>query len=75
MLRGTTNEPENGREPSNSKHLGSRNVGGKGDTEQERKNMQNELSNCKGKYKKMVRKMGTSSSVNQLLTNMGIPYT
>lgn len=40
--RRTTNEPENDAEPNNSEHVRSRKVGGEGDAEEDRKNMQNE---------------------------------
>lgn len=42
-LLGATNEPKNDLKPSNSEHKGSRNAGGKGNTEEERKNGQNTL--------------------------------
>lgn len=62
-------------EPNNSKHVGSRSIGGEGDAKEERKNIQNELCNLKGKYEEMARKMGTSSSIDQLLTITGLPYS
>lgn len=74
-LKGTTNEPRNDVEPNNSKHIGSRNVGGKGDVEEEMKNMQNKLRNLKEKYEEMARKKGTLSSVDLLLISTGLPYS
>lgn len=32
------------------------------------------MHNLKGKYKEMVKERGTLSSVDQQLTNMGLPY-
>ncbi|XP_042973035.1 uncharacterized protein LOC122304835 [Carya illinoinensis] len=61
--------PGHDTEPSNSEHVGSRNARGEGDTEEEGRNMQNELRNLKKKNEEMVRKMDTSSSVVELLTS------
>lgn len=49
-LKGTTNELSNDVEPSNNKHVGSKNSRGEGDLDEERRDIQNELCNLKGKY-------------------------
>lgn len=43
--------------------------------DEEKKNMQHELHDLMGKYKEMVKKVGTSSSVDQMLTGTNLPYS
>lgn len=74
-LKGATNKPGHNVEPSNSEHIGSRNAGGEGETKDEKRNMHKELRNLKEKYKEMVRKIGTSSLVDKLLTSSGLLYS
>lgn len=58
---------------SHNKHVESRSVEGVDFGNEERKYMQNKLRNLKGKYEEMANKMGTSSSMDQLLTSTDLP--
>lgn len=51
-------------EPITSEHHRSRHVEGDDNEQEERKNIQDELLNLKGKYEEMMKKMGNSSSLD-----------
>lgn len=64
-----------GSDPSANKHQESRQDEGDDNKQEGGKNMQDELCNLKGNYKKMMKKMGSLSSIDQLLISTGLPYS
>lgn len=62
-LKETSDDLGHNAEPNNNEHVGSKNARGEGVVENERRNMQNNLRNLKGKYEEMSRNMSTSSLV------------
>ncbi|XP_042953522.1 uncharacterized protein LOC122290063 [Carya illinoinensis] len=62
-------------DPSANEHQESRQEEGGDNDQEERKHMQDELYNLRGKYEEIIRRMGSSSIVDQLLVRMGLPYS